>query len=135
MTHAPKLLTISAALIASITLVACNNRAVESTGRTAERSVPVTGADKKDADDSTKSTAANAGTTVADAAITTKINAALVADDQLKALNINVDTRGGKVVLTGSAPDAVSLQRATTLAKSVEGVIEVDNRLAVQPKG
>jgi len=42
---------------------------------------------------------------------------AFVADDQLKALKINVDTKDGKVVLTGVAPDAGSRDRATTMAK------------------
>ena len=89
----------------------------------------------KDAKEATKDAAANVGAAVTDAMITTKINAALVADDQLKALKINVDTKDGKVVLTGVAPDAGSRDRATTMAKAIEGVVDVDNRLTVQPKG
>ena len=135
MTHAPKILTISAALIAAIALTACNNRVDETAGRTVGQGAPAANAEMKDANDSSKSTSANVGAAVTDATITTKINAALVADDQLKALNINVDTKDGKVVLTGAAPDAASLQRATTMAKSVDGVVDVDNRLTVQPKG
>ena len=92
-------------------------------------------AEMKDAKEATNDAAANVGAAVTDATITTKINAALVADDQLKALNINVDTKDGKVVLTGAAPDAGSRDRATTMAKAVEGVVDVDNRLTVQPKG
>jgi osmotically-inducible protein OsmY len=69
--------------------------------------------------------------TVADATITTKVNAALAADDQLKATKINVDTKAGQVTLTGVAPDAQSLARASELAQAVDGVTNVVNRLTV----
>ena len=57
-----------------------------------------------------------------DMAITAKVNAALAVDDQLKATQINVDTREGQVTLTGQAPDAQSRERATTLVSAVDGV-------------
>lgn len=68
---------------------------------------------------------------VSDAAITTKVNAALAADDKLKATKINVDTKAGQVTLTGVAPDTVSLARASELAQAVSGVTNVVNRLTV----
>jgi len=67
-----------------------------------------------------------------DMAITAKVNAALAADDKLSALQIDVDTEAGRVALSGTAPDADSRERATTLASAVEGVKSVDNRLVVQ---
>lgn len=70
-----------------------------------------------------------------DMAITAKVNAALVADDKLKALQINVDTRDGQVTLTGQAPDAQSRERATTLAQAVDGVKQVNNQLVVGRNG
>ncbi|WP_300650416.1 BON domain-containing protein [Hydrogenophaga sp.] len=66
-----------------------------------------------------------------DMAITTKVNAALAADDQLSALKIDVDTEAGNVALTGTAPDEASRERATTLAAAVDGVVTVENRLTV----
>ena len=66
-----------------------------------------------------------------DMAITTKVNAALAADDQLSALKIDVDTEAGNVELTGTAPDEASRARATTLAAAVDGVVTVENRLTV----
>jgi len=66
-----------------------------------------------------------------DMTITAKVNAALVADDKLKATQINVDTREGQVTLTGKAPDAQSRERATTLASAVDGVKHVNNQLIV----
>jgi hyperosmotically inducible protein len=66
-----------------------------------------------------------------DMAITAKVNAALAVDDQLKATQINVDTREGQVTLTGQAPDAQSRERATTLVSAVDGVKQVNNQLVV----
>ena len=66
-----------------------------------------------------------------DMAITAKVNAALAVDDQLKATQINVDTREGQVTLTGQAPDAQSRERATTLVSAVDGVKQVNNPLVV----
>lgn len=67
-----------------------------------------------------------------DLAITAKVNAALAGDSKLSALKINVDTDAGRVALSGTAPDADSRERATTLAKAVQGVVSVDNRLVIQ---
>ena len=134
MTRASNLLTISAAMVALLALSACNKRDDQTVGQTVDKGVAAASSEMKGAKEATKDAAANVGGAVMDATITTKINAALVADDQLKALKINVDTKDGKVVLTGAAPDAASLERATTMAKAVEGVVDVDNRLTVQPK-
>lgn len=72
---------------------------------------------------------------VTDAAIVTKINASLAADDQLKATKIDVDAKNGHVTLTGMAPSADAQARATTLAQSVDGVRGVDNKLVVSRNG
>jgi osmotically-inducible protein OsmY len=69
-----------------------------------------------------------------DVAVTAKINAALAGDPSLSALKINVDTVDGKVSLSGFAPDAASRERATELAKAVQGVVSVDNKLEVGNK-
>lgn len=66
-----------------------------------------------------------------DAAITTKVKAALAADGQLSALKIEVDTVQGVVSLSGPAPSADAADRATVLARAVEGVTAVQNRLVV----
>ena len=135
MTRASNLLTISAAAAAMLAVAACNKRDDQSAGQTVDKGVASAKGEMKDAKEATKDAAGNVGAAVTDAMITTKINAALVADAQLKALKINVDTKDGKVVLTGVAPDAGSRDRATTMAKAVDGVVDVDNRLTVQPKG
>lgn len=130
------LLLLPLALTAALTLAACSPR---DDNTTAGQKVDEAIADAKEGvgearragNEATARLAKAAG----DATITTKINAALAADDKLKATRINVDTSNGRVVLTGKAPDADSRRRATTLAKAVEGVVDVDNRLVLDSKG
>jgi hyperosmotically inducible periplasmic protein len=67
----------------------------------------------------------------ADVTITAKVKTALAADDQLSALAIDVDTSNMVVTLSGPAPTREAAERATVLAKAVEGVSEVRNQLTV----
>ena len=46
----------------------------------------------------------------------------------------NVDTSNKNVTLTGPAPTQVAADRATTMAKAVDGVTEVKNQLTVDDK-
>ena len=82
-----------------------------------------------------KQEASQAGTAMADGAadvaITAKVKAALAGDDQLSAIAISVDTVGTVVTLTGPAPTQAASDRASTLAKAVEGVTDVKNQLVV----
>lgn len=84
-----------------------------------------------DATQATKNAAAEVGDKVADARITTTVNAELAKDAKLSAMKINVDTADGRVALRGTAPDAASRERATQLAMAVKGVVSVDNQLTV----
>jgi hyperosmotically inducible periplasmic protein len=101
----------------------------------AKREAAETRQDAKEAVNNAEATASRAANdasqATSDMGITAKVNAALVADDQLKATQINVDTREGMVTLTGKAPDPQSRERATTLASSVDGVKHVNNQLVV----
>lgn len=67
-----------------------------------------------------------------DATITAKVKSKFVADDQLKAHEINVDTKDGVVTLRGSVQDPASKDHATQVAREVEGVTSVDNQLVVR---
>lgn len=82
-----------------------------------------------------KDASAAASEAVSDATIVTKINAALLADDRLKATKIDVRAEDGRVTLTGIAPDTGSQARASTLANAVQGVRSVDNQLVVARNG
>jgi hyperosmotically inducible protein len=67
-----------------------------------------------------------------DAAITAAVSARLAGDPDLSALRIDVDTRDGKVTLSGPAPTEAARARAAELATSVKGVLGIDNKLVVK---
>jgi hyperosmotically inducible periplasmic protein len=71
------------------------------------------------------------GQTVDDAGITAKVKAALVAEKDVSGMSINVDTKQGKVTLTGKVPDPSHAERAIQVARGVEGVKAVENKLTV----
>lgn len=72
------------------------------------------------------------GSGVDDIAITASIAAGLAKDADLSAIKIDVDTKNGAVSLMGPAPTAAARERATTIAKSIKGVVSVDNKLVVK---
>ncbi len=138
--------SLSAAALAVATLIsisACDQRKddrtvgqkVDSAIATAEQKTDKAAAEmKKDtaaARESTGKAVDAVGSKVKDAAITTGINAELARDATLSALKIDVDTNGGKVAMHGTAPDAAARERATQLAKKVDGVVSVDNQLQI----
>ena len=124
-------LPVAAVVLATMSLVACNRNESASVERSAERAADSTREAARDTANATKDAAKVMGDKVADAVITTSINAELAKDTTLSALKINVDTRDGKVMLRGTAPDATARDRATKLASGVKGVTSVDNQLTV----
>lgn len=80
---------------------------------------------------------ANAGPSAAmdDAAITGKIKAELARDEALKGANIVVITEKGAVALTGSVDSQAQVNHAADLARGVDGVQSVDNRLIAKGTG
>lgn len=73
-----------------------------------------------------------AGDTLADAAITTKVKTAMLADSEVKGLQINVDTVGGVVTLTGTVDNKTNIDKAVSLTKGIEGVKSVENKLTAK---
>jgi osmotically-inducible protein OsmY len=67
-----------------------------------------------------------------DLGITAEMKARLAKDRQLSALRIEVDTREGRVVLRGAAPTLAARERATELARGIDGVMGVENELQIQ---
>jgi hyperosmotically inducible periplasmic protein len=141
------LTTLVASIACAFALGACNRtddgrtvgQKVDSAIAKTEQKADEMKADAKEAGKDAKQATGNAIDAVQsktkDAAITASVNAELAKDSQLSALSINVDTVEGKVALRGNAPDAISRERATTLAMRVDGVKSVDNQLMVAPKG
>ena len=72
------------------------------------------------------------GTDVDDSAITTKVKSALLADADVKGLDIKVETRKGEVQLSGFVDNQSQIDRAITVTKGVEGVKDVDNKMSLK---
>lgn len=83
---------------------------------------------------SVKNTANKAGNKLDDAAINVSVNSGLAGDADLSALKINVDVKHGQVWLKGTAPSLSAKNRATDIAKNVDGVTSVTNQLTVNNK-
>ncbi|HXK33061.1 MAG TPA: BON domain-containing protein [Dehalococcoidia bacterium] len=74
------------------------------------------------------------GETIDDATITTRVKTAMLNDEQVGGLRIDVDTFKGVVTLSGRVKSQAERQRALQLARNVEGVVEVKDALQVIPE-
>jgi osmotically-inducible protein OsmY len=73
------------------------------------------------------------GEYIDDAAITTKVKAALVADKEVSALDVKVETFRGVVQLSGFADNQREISRAVSVSRGVKGVRSVKNDMRVKP--
>jgi hypothetical protein len=69
----------------------------------------------------------------ADARVTTAIKAKLLANRELSALSISVNTTGGIVTLSGTVPSTEAISKVVVLAMDTDGVSEVISTLQVKP--
>jgi hyperosmotically inducible periplasmic protein len=76
-----------------------------------------------------------AGQTVDDATVTAKVKAALLAESGVDGTKINVDTFNGRVTLKGEVPSKTMIDRAVQVARGIEGVKDIDNRLSAAGAG
>ncbi|HVW64055.1 MAG TPA: BON domain-containing protein [Nitrosospira sp.] len=79
-----------------------------------------------------KTTDTTVGEKIDDSIITTKVKAALMADSGIKGAEIGVVTRDGQVQLSGFVDSQALVDRATDVAKGVEGVKNVINEMTVK---
>ena len=124
-----------AAAIAAIALTTagCNRQSGDTTGRatsdkmatTTDRTATTT---NRTATGATNETAAP----VDDAAITTKVKTAVLAEPGLKSLQINVDTKDAVVTLSGTVDSPELKSRAVQIAQGVQGVKSVNDNLSVK---
>jgi len=75
------------------------------------------------------------GQIIDDAAITAKVKAALVADPETKARDIDVKTYRGVVQLSGFVDSTAERRDATRIARNEKGVRSVQDELQVQSQG
>ena len=67
-----------------------------------------------------------------DTMLTTKIKAAIVAEKELSALDISLETTDGVVTLSGPVGSDKESEQAETVTRAVEGVKDVHNKLRVE---
>ncbi|TXF96638.1 BON domain-containing protein [Massilia arenae] len=67
-----------------------------------------------------------------DGNITAKVKAGLVSDPVLKGMEINVDTEGGVVMLSGFVESKAEADKAMQVAKGVDGVTNVKSAIKVK---
>ena len=74
----------------------------------------------------------SSGEYVDDTAITTKVKTKILQDPKLKVLQINVETFKGVVQLSGFVDSSEAANRAVEVARGVEGVERVENKMTIK---
>jgi hyperosmotically inducible periplasmic protein len=69
----------------------------------------------------------------ANRALSKKVRTALAKDKKIAVANITVRARDGAVALQGTVPEQAQIERATEIAKGVQGVTSVKNALTIRP--
>jgi hyperosmotically inducible protein len=69
---------------------------------------------------------------LSDGSLTAKIKSKMALDDSVKALDIDVDTSGTTVTLTGVVGTEAQRQRALQLARETAGITQVVDRLQIR---
>jgi len=69
---------------------------------------------------------------LADGSLTAKIKAKMALDDHVKALDLNVDTRGTVVTVSGTVNTQAEKDRALLLARETAGVTQVIDKVSVR---
>ena len=72
------------------------------------------------------------GDKIDDASITAQVKMTLLSHRSTSALNTTVTTKDGEVTLSGKAKNAAEKVLATKLAKDVNGVKSVNNRMTIE---
>lgn len=67
-----------------------------------------------------------------DTALTTKVKAAVLAEPTLKSAEINVETFKGTVQLSGFVSSRADIDKAMSVARSVQGVQSVKNSMRLK---
>lgn len=129
--------SVGIAILCVVSLAACDKPGpAETAGKNIDRTVDMAGEKMENAADAVSEKIGEqsdkAGVVMDDAAITTKVKAAIFAEPGLKSLQISVYTIKGVVTLNGSVDSRSSSDLAKSLARAVAGVQDVENRLLVK---
>ena len=100
----------------------------------------VSGCDTQKADTratapATAPVATSVGTEIDDGVVTAKVKSALLADPDIKSFDLKVETRKGEVMLSGFVSNQAQVDRAILVARGVEGVKAVANKMDLKEGG
>jgi hyperosmotically inducible periplasmic protein len=112
-THPPRLLLGATVAALAFVLVACN--------KAPEPPPP------------TPASTGTVGTQIDDTVITSNVKTALLAEPDIKSLDISVDTVKGVVTLTGLVDNQSQIDQAAMVASRTSGTTSVKNDLKVKP--
>jgi len=145
-------MTVLAAALAGIALfgAGCSDRDSTTVGQKVDRATDKVASETESVGNKMAAATENAGNKIAaatenaanktvnaidDATITTKVKTAVLAEPGLKTLQIDVDTKNGVVMLSGTVDNQALKERAAQVAQAVNGVKSVDNNLTVKSTG
>ena len=95
-------------------------------------SLLASGCDRRDGTTSTPVSSTTVGTEIDDSVVTTRVKSALLADPDVKSLDIKVETRKGAVQLSGFVGSQERIDKAIALVLKVEGVKGVENGMSLR---
>lgn len=95
-------------------------------------SLLASGCDKRDGTTSTPVSSTTVGTEIDDSVVTARVKSALLADPDVKSLDIKVETRKGAVQLSGFVGSQERIDKAIALVLKVEGVKGVENGMSLR---
>lgn len=121
------LLATATAAILAIAVSACDRPA----DRTSTATPPATSRAPASPSPASPAPDRSVGQVIDDAGITAKVKTALAAEKDVSAMKINVDTAQGTVTLSGQVASQTEVDRALQVARNVEGVKSVENKLTV----
>ena len=93
----------------------------------------VSGCDSRQADTSATAPATTSiGTGIDDGIVTTKVKSALLANPDVKSFDLKGETRNGEVMLSGFVSNQAQVDRAILVAREVQGVKAVTNKMGLK---
>ena len=95
-------------------------------------SMLASGCDKREGTPGTPVSSTTVGTEIDDSVVTTRVKSALLADPDVKSLDIKVETRKGNVQLSGFSDSQERIDKAIALVLKVEGVKGVENGMSLR---
>ena len=95
-------------------------------------SMLITGCDRPRQDPPPAAASTTVGTQIDDSVVTAKVKSALLVDPDINSFALKVETRKGRVQLSGFVENQAQIDRAITITRAVEGVASVDNAVSLK---